>query len=161
MDLVDHYGQDNHDSDGASTASAVQTRLDRLLAAQEPLLSTVDSLRDLVRWRDEVVRLERTCDDAIGTLGGLADLLADGEETTRSAVHAGCAAWESLLTAAITRTQDKGELSPDADPAKLATGLMAALQGGLLLARTTRDIRRLEVALEMALGYVCAHALTR
>jgi hypothetical protein len=32
-------------------------------------------------------------------------------------------------------------------PERLATGLMAALQGGLLLARTTRDVRRLEVAL--------------
>jgi hypothetical protein len=37
---------------------------------------------------------------------------------------------------------------------------MAALQGGLLLARTTRDVRRLEVALDIALGYVRAHAVT-
>lgn len=37
---------------------------------------------------------------------------------------------------------------------------MAALQGGLLLARTTRDVRQLETALDMALGYVQAHMLT-
>jgi TetR/AcrR family transcriptional regulator, transcriptional repressor for nem operon len=43
----------------------------------------------------------------------------------------------------------------------LADLLMAALQGGLLLARTTRDVGQLVTALDMALGYVQAHAVTR
>lgn len=89
-----------------------------------------------------------------------AELLADGDEAGQSAVRAGFAAWELLLAGGITRVRDSGELAADADPERLATGLMAALQGGLLLARTTRDVRRLEVALDVALGYVRAHAVT-
>lgn len=142
MDLVDRNGQ----------------RIDELLAAQGRLLNSVGSVHDLVRWRNEVVRLARRCDDA---LCDLAALLVDGEESGRLVAQAGFTAWESLLAAAITRALDNGDLSPDADPARLATGLMAALQGGLLLARTARDVRRLETALDMALGYVQAHALRR
>lgn len=37
---------------------------------------------------------------------------------------------------------------------------MAAPRGGLLLARTTRDVRQLEAALDLALGYVRAQAVT-
>jgi TetR/AcrR family transcriptional regulator, transcriptional repressor for nem operon len=123
------------------------------------LLNNLHSVRDLVHWRDEVVRLEQRRDDGIRSLGDLAELLADGDEAGRSAVRTGFAAWESLLAGGITRVRDSGELAAKADPERLATGLMAALQGGLLLARITRDVRQLEVALDMALGYVRAHAV--
>lgn len=104
---------------------------------------------------------EQMCDGAVRTLCSLADLLVAGEDSGRPVVHAGSTAWESLLAAGITRAQDNGDLSPDADPDRLATSLMAALQGGLLLARTTRDVGQLDTALDMALGYVQAHAVTR
>lgn len=45
-------------------------------------------------------------------------------------------------------------LRPDADPERLATGLMAALQGGYLLAETAHDIEPMAVALDMALDHV-------
>lgn len=160
VDLVGHYGQDGGRADERPTGETVEARLGRLLAIQEPLLNNLHSVRDLVQWRDEVVRLEQRRDDGIRPLGDLAELLADGDEAGRSAVRAGFAAWESLLAGGITRVRDSGELAADADPERLATGLMAALQGGLLLARTTRDVRRLEVALDVALGYVRAHAVT-
>jgi TetR/AcrR family transcriptional regulator, transcriptional repressor for nem operon len=142
----------------ALTEEAARARVDELLATQRPLLSAMSSVRDLVRWRDELVRLEKLCD---GAPGGLADLIVAGEDGGRPVVHAGFAAWESLLAAGITRARDNGDLSPDADPDRLATGLMAALRGGLLLARTTRDVGQLETALDMALGYVQAQAVTR
>jgi len=50
--------------------------------------------------------------------------------------------------------RDRGELAAEADPAELAGALMAALQGGLLLAQTTRTTRPLELALDMALEHV-------
>jgi len=50
--------------------------------------------------------------------------------------------------------RDSGVLNPDADPDRLATGLMAALQGGYLLAETAHDIRPMEIALDMALDHV-------
>ncbi|WP_433296565.1 hypothetical protein ACQPZQ_16405 [Pseudonocardia sp. CA-142604] len=39
----------------------------------------------------------------------------------------------------------------DAEPATIAAGVMAALAGGLLLARTARSPRPLEIALDMAI----------
>ena len=41
-----------------------------------------------------------------------------------------------------------------ADPDRLAVGLMAALQGGYLLASTARDVRPMEIALDLALDHV-------
>jgi hypothetical protein len=50
--------------------------------------------------------------------------------------------------------QTKGTLKRDADPGQLAVGLMAALQGGYLLANTAHDVRPMEVALDMALEHL-------
>jgi TetR/AcrR family transcriptional regulator, transcriptional repressor for nem operon len=50
--------------------------------------------------------------------------------------------------------QDSGKLRPDADADTLATGLIAALQGGYLLAQTARHVRPMEIALDMALDHV-------
>jgi hypothetical protein len=51
-----------------------------------------------------------------------------------------------------------GVLSGDADPAALATGIVAALQGGYLLARTARDVAPMKIALDMAVDRVKAYA---
>ena len=48
---------------------------------------------------------------------------------------------------------EDGLISPEADPAGLAVTVMTALQGGLLLAQTTREIRPLELALDMAIAH--------
>ena len=50
--------------------------------------------------------------------------------------------------------QDSGELRPDADAEELAVGLMAAVQGGYLLVKTTRDERSMAIALDMALDSI-------
>ena len=62
--------------------------------------------------------------------------------------------WEELLAAGLRRMQAEGTLRTDADPGLLATGLMAALQGGYLLARTAHSSRPMEIALDLALDHV-------
>jgi hypothetical protein len=47
-----------------------------------------------------------------------------------------------------------GTLRPDANPEELATVLLAALQGGLLLAKLSSDIHPLELSLDAALAHV-------
>jgi TetR/AcrR family transcriptional repressor of nem operon len=54
--------------------------------------------------------------------------------------------------------RDRCELRPDADPAELASGLMAFLQGGMLLTQITRDIRHLEGALRSAITLIRSSA---
>ena len=53
--------------------------------------------------------------------------------------------------------RDDGELVPEADPDELALTMMSALQGGLLMAQTTRSVRPLELALNMALGHIAGY----
>jgi hypothetical protein len=55
--------------------------------------------------------------------------------------------------------KDSGVLRADADAGALATGLMAALQGGYLLAQTARDVKPMRIALDMAIDHVKAHAV--
>jgi TetR/AcrR family transcriptional repressor of nem operon len=52
----------------------------------------------------------------------------------------------------------RGELGPHARPSDLATAVLTALQGGLLLAQTMRLTRPLELALDMALEHVAAQS---
>ena len=48
----------------------------------------------------------------------------------------------------------RGELRKDADPERLALGLLAALQGGLLLTQIRRDAAPLEAALDLAIDHI-------
>jgi hypothetical protein len=62
--------------------------------------------------------------------------------------------WESHLVRGLTTLRDKGELAPDADPARLAQAAMTSVQGGLLLAHIRHDLTALADALQIALGYL-------
>ncbi len=53
--------------------------------------------------------------------------------------------------------RDNGELAAEADLDELALTMMSALQGGLLMAQTTRSARPLELALNMALGHIAGY----
>jgi hypothetical protein len=55
--------------------------------------------------------------------------------------------------------RDRGQLRPDADPDQLATSLMAAFQGGLLLTQGARDVQQLRQALDAALSYVASFTI--
>ena len=54
--------------------------------------------------------------------------------------------------------QSRGKLAATADVDALATATLASLQGGLLLTQTTRDPRRLEIALAAAYEHLRCNA---
>ena len=54
--------------------------------------------------------------------------------------------------------QAAGELSDEASPTDLSWGLLAAIQGGLLLSQATQQIRPLELALDHAIAAIEALA---
>lgn len=137
----------------------VSYRAAQVLARELQLLQRVDSLRGLQRWRQTVVHRVAMRHGAFGCeLGSLASELSDRDGQVRSALAEHFASWESYLAGALERIRDRGELDELADPALLATGIMVALQGGYLLAQTARDARPMEIALDMALDHVRAHA---
>jgi len=57
--------------------------------------------------------------------------------------------------------RERRRLRADASPQDLATTVIAALEGGLLLAQTNRSTRPLELALDMALAHVDSYAPSR
>ena len=77
---------------------------------------------------------------------------------TRKVIAAHFDAWLQLLTDAIEELKKRGVLTPSAEAHALATGLLAALQGGYLLAKTARDVRPMRVVLDMAIAQVRAYS---
>ena len=142
-----HYFADKD----ALVAEVVLTQIARMLETQKRLLGRVDSLRGLRRWRDAEVlevkgRRRHGC-----ALGSLASELSCRSEESRLALADAMATWEDYLRDALQRIQAKGEIKADHDPSLLAIGVLAALEGGLLLAQTSLDPTRLERVLDVAL----------
>jgi TetR/AcrR family transcriptional repressor of nem operon len=126
-----------------------------VLARQRQRLERLDSIRGLELWRDDIVQGNALHGGAYGCeLGSFAGELADQDEAARASLQDHFTEWQELISAGLARMIDKGVLRPDADADVLAIGLMAALQGGYLLAQTARDVAPMKVALDMALEHV-------
>jgi TetR/AcrR family transcriptional repressor of nem operon len=114
-----------------------------------------DSIDKLRHWRDGIVAMNKAARGIGGCpLGSLASELADRSESARTMLEHGFGLWESHLVGGLRAMRDRGALKPGAKPEDLATAVIAALQGGLLLAQTTRTSRPLELALDMAIDHV-------
>jgi len=141
------------DKDALITA-VIEWQTACVLAVNEPLLRDLDSLKGLKHWRDVLVDGSAAIDGAGGCpLGSLVGELAERPKQ-RAALAAGFARWQGYLRDAFERMRGNGQLAGTAEPAQLATAVLAALQGGLLLAQTARSSAPLVSALDMALAYV-------
>jgi TetR/AcrR family transcriptional repressor of nem operon len=89
-------------------------------------------------------------------IGTLATEVADRNEDARLQAAAGFDAWEQLLADALERMRESGELRADAEPATLATGLLASIEGGMVLSQARKDIASLRIAANAGLGQVRA-----
>jgi hypothetical protein len=70
----------------------------------------------------------------------------------RHDVAAGFGRWEAAIRACLQGMRDRGQLVPAADPGQLATAMLAALEGGLLLAQIERNTRPLAAALDVMIS---------
>ena len=75
----------------------------------------------------------------------------------RSALAAGLDRWEAALRAGLEGMQANGLLAADCDPGRLATSILASVQGGLVLTQARRDPQQLRHALDGALALLGAH----
>ena len=145
-----HYFADKD----ALVLEVIRRQLDQTIAWQEHELRELRTWDGLRRWRDHLVEGTRATTGVGGCrLGSLASELADRSESARKALVLSFTEWQGYLVDGFTAMREHGLLSPDADPAELALTFMTALQGGLLLAQTTRDARPLELALDMAIAH--------
>jgi AcrR family transcriptional regulator len=142
--------------------AVVALRADRVLERERGYLERVDTLAGLDRWRKAVVQRVTMRQGAYGCqLGSLASELADHDEIARTALARHFATWEGLLMTALQRMKDTQVLRDDIDPSAMATGIMAALQGGYLLAQMAQDSTPMDTALEMAFHHVRSYATDR
>lgn len=139
----------------ALVRAVVEFQAQAVLGREQDQLERLNSFSGLLRWRNALVQRNSLQDGAYGcALGSMANEVADQDDVARSMIAETFAAWERLLADGLRRMQDKGSLKPDADPDKLATGLMAALQGGYLLAQAAHDIKPMATALDMSLAQI-------
>jgi AcrR family transcriptional regulator len=147
-----HYFADKD----ALVREVIAAQTERVLAAQEPALGKLDSRAALRTWAETILGLNRGTTNGC-PLGSLANELAGQSEAARVQLVAGFDAWADRLSRGFAVMQSRGELSPSASPRELAISVLAALQGGLLLAKTTHSTVPLALALNMALKHVDAH----
>ena len=148
-----HYFADKD----ALVLEVIARQTDRVLDAQQPHLGALDSLPALTAWRDAIVRLNRATGGRGCPLGSLASELANESEPARKRLAGSFAMWRDHIEQGLARMRERGELAASADPQELALALLSAVQGGLLLAKTTHSNRPLEIALDMAIGHVARH----
>ena len=148
---VYHYFADKE----ALVRAVIEYQNETIVGAQEPMLASLDTLADLRAWRDFLVTHQRQLNCHGGCpIGSLGSELAEIDQRARSAIAAGFRRWEAGIRDGYRAMHSRGELSAEADPDKLATATLAAVQGGLLLTQIQRSTAPLETALDTMLDHI-------
>jgi TetR/AcrR family transcriptional repressor of nem operon len=110
------------------------------------------SPQGLRAWRDMVIaEVESSQGQGGCPLGSLAGQVAETDGQARTLLAAGFGQWSAAISDGLRRLHAAGHLPDGIDPDKLAVTLLAALQGGLILAQVQRDTRPLETAIDTVL----------
>jgi TetR/AcrR family transcriptional repressor of nem operon len=122
---------------------------ERIIVVQQPELGAIESIASLKRWRDKVVELG----DVHATIGGcpigsLANELSGHSEAHRRALEVHFDHWAARIEEGLMRMQGNGFLDVRLDPKTLSATILAAIQGGLLLAKLQRSSSALTTALD-------------
>jgi TetR/AcrR family transcriptional repressor of nem operon len=149
-----HYFADKEDL----VHAVIDRTIQQVLGAQ-PALADLSSWAAIAAWFDDLVQLQ-VDRRAIGgcPIGSLAGELAETDERARTELAAGFDRWEAPLREGLREMQVGRKLRRGADPARLATATLAAIQGGLVLTQTRRDPQQLRIALDAAYAYLRSFA---
>jgi AcrR family transcriptional regulator len=151
-----HYFADRSDL----IRAVVARQGERVLDLQRQGLGAVDGWETLGRWRDSVVGVVESLGGRGGCpVGSLADEMAEQDEQVRIEAASVFEEWQALLAGTFRTMVAAGQLQPEADVDGLALATLASVQGGLLLAKTTRTTVPIEVALDAAIRHLRAFAV--
>lgn len=126
----------------------VTQQVQRVLEAQQPLLGSIASADDVRLWCRQAEAVYAGDDPVRCPIGSLVNELGDADADARTALAAGLDQWTGHLATGLHRVRAGGQLVPSADPATVAVALLAAYQGGVLLANAHGDLTRLRTALD-------------
>jgi TetR/AcrR family transcriptional repressor of nem operon len=131
--------------------AVIDHQADIIVGNQEQAdLSTTEGIK---AWRDMVIAAARSTGAKGGCpLGSLGGQLAETDPEARALIAAGFARWSSAIGDGLRALEAAGDLPAGVTPDDLAVTLLAALQGGLLLAQVQRDARPLETAVDTILA---------
>jgi TetR/AcrR family transcriptional regulator, transcriptional repressor for nem operon len=149
-----HYFADKDDL----VHAVIDRTIQQVLGAQ-PRLTNLSSWTAIAAWFDDLVQLQVNRHATGGCpIGSLAGQLAETDEQARTELAAGFDRWEAPLRDGLQQMQANGKVRHSADPARLATATLAAIQGGLVLTQTRRDPQQLRIALDAAYAYLRSFA---
>jgi AcrR family transcriptional regulator len=122
----------------------------QVIAAQQPFLSDLTSWRKWQAWRRAVIahytELGSRC-----PLGALTSQLGKSSPQTREIVSDLFEEWETPLRTGAQAMADRGELAPDVNATQTARGILAAIQGGVVMLQTTGRVDYLDAGVNLAL----------
>jgi AcrR family transcriptional regulator len=119
--------------------AVVDATADWVIGAQRELLGALDSWAALERWLLFVESMQATRARSGCPLGTLVGQLVPQDDGSRRALAAAFDRWEGHLSAGLRTLGERGELRSDVDSARLATAVLAALQGGYLMSQVRGD----------------------
>ena len=136
--------------------AVIDHQLARVLAAQPRLAPGTDG--DVRAWADDLLAVHRGGDGPLSCPLGVLSGQVDDDPVLREHQAAAFGRWRDGLARLVRAGRDRGLVTAAGDPAELAGVLLAAVQGGLMLARLARDVRPLEIALDAALARLGVHS---
>lgn len=131
-------------------AAVIDHQLERVLAAQPALDGD-----DTDAWARGILAAHDEPGGPFSCPLGVLSPQVDDDPVLRERQAAAFTVWEGRIAAMLERAQRAGRLDAGTDPGELATRLLAALQGGLMLARLHHDPRPLRAALAPVLAPEC------
>ncbi|MDA3624699.1 TetR/AcrR family transcriptional regulator [Saccharopolyspora oryzae] len=111
--------------------------------------SSLDAVRAMVRW---YVQTSLADDQYKGCLTTNTAVELPGDEAAGRLVASALETMETVLSAALVRARNEGELPADRDPVALARFLVTLLQGVRVVGKTSLRRRLLDDAVEQALA---------
>ena len=126
---------------------------DRVLADQQPQLGDLASWAAWRAWRDTVLARYREQGEQC-PLSALITQLGRATPGAQAVVAGLMGQWQGQIAAGIARMQAAGEVTADLDAARTAAGILAGIQGGVVMMLSTGDLTPLEAALDLGIEYL-------
>jgi AcrR family transcriptional regulator len=146
-----HYFADKR----ALVRAVIAYQTEAVLTAQQPLLSSLDSMEALRAWADLYLSVEEQLNYEGGCpLGSLGGELAETDSAARHEIERGFARWEEAIRDGLRAMYARGDLRRSADPDALALALLTALEGGMLMTKIRRDPAPLKTVLDVVLAHI-------
>ena len=143
----------------ALVSAVVDYQNEAVVGQQENAFATLDSIAALRVWGEGVVAHQQRLNCAGGCpVGALGSQLGELDHDARSGVSAGFHRWQAAIRRGFSSMQQNGTLAAEIDIERLATAMLASLQGGLLLCQMHRSTEPLSAAIDTMIDHVASLA---